>query len=115
MVAGRCWHRPSTSRARRSPGATLSATPRIRCCPDAWRPRLWAVSSRAGVVAVIKHFVANDAETERMTVSSVVDERTLRELYLLPFEIALREGGALGLMTAYNRVNGDLVLRARSS
>jgi beta-glucosidase len=58
------------------------------------------------VVAVIKHFVANDAETERMTVSSVVDERTLRELYLLPFEIALREGGALGLMTAYNRVNG---------
>jgi beta-glucosidase len=59
-----------------------------------------------GVVAVIKHFVANDAETERMTVNSVVDERTLRELYLLPFEIAVREGGALGLMTAYNRLNG---------
>ena len=58
------------------------------------------------VAAVIKHFVANDAETERMTVSSVVDERTLRELYLLPFEIALRDGGALGLMTAYNRLNG---------
>ncbi len=59
-----------------------------------------------GVVAVIKHFVANDAETDRMTVSSVVDERTLRELYLLPFEIGIREGGALGLMTAYNRLNG---------
>jgi beta-glucosidase len=59
-----------------------------------------------GVVAVIKHFAANDAETERMTVDSVVDERTLRELYLLPFEIGVREGGALGLMTAYNRVNG---------
>jgi beta-glucosidase len=59
-----------------------------------------------GVMSVIKHFVANDAETERMTVNSVVDERTLRELYLLPFEIAVREGGALGLMTAYNRLNG---------
>ncbi len=59
-----------------------------------------------GVISVIKHFVANDAETERMTVNSVVDERTLRELYLLPFEIAVREAGALGLMTAYNRVNG---------
>ena len=55
---------------------------------------------------MIKHFVANDAETERMTVNSVVDERTLRELYLLPFEIGFAQGGALGLMTAYNRLNG---------
>lgn len=59
-----------------------------------------------GVMAVVKHFVANDAETDRMTVNSLVDERTLRELYLLPFEIAVRDGGALGLMTAYNRLNG---------
>ncbi len=74
----------------------------------------------SGVASVIKHFVANDAETDRMTSSSVVDERTLRELYLLPFEIAVREGGGLGLMTGYNRVNGiwcsehaDLISLAR--
>jgi beta-glucosidase len=38
--------------------------------------------------------------------SSVIDERTLREIYLMPFELAVKEGGALGVMTAYNRVNG---------
>jgi len=59
-----------------------------------------------GVFATVKHFVGNDAEFERGTISSVIDERALRELYLLPFEIALREGGALGLMTSYNRLNG---------
>lgn len=59
-----------------------------------------------GVATTSKHFVANDAEFERHTIDSVVDERTLRELYLLPFEIAVKEGGALGIMTAYNRLNG---------
>lgn len=63
------------------------------------------VQSR-GVGTTVKHFVANDAETDRMTASSVVDERTLRELYLVPFELAVHEGGALGVMTGYNRVNG---------
>src|SRR4051812_20882212 len=59
-----------------------------------------------GVFATVKHFVGNDAEFERSSMSSVIDERSLRELYLLPFEIAVREGGALGIMTAYNRLNG---------
>ena len=60
-----------------------------------------------GVATTCKHFVANDAEFERRTISSVVDQRTLRELYLVPFEIAVKEGGALGIMTAYNRLNGQ--------
>ena len=60
----------------------------------------------AGVFATVKHFVGNEAEFERGSISSVIDERSLRELYLLPFEIAVREGGALGLMTSYNRLNG---------
>jgi beta-glucosidase len=60
----------------------------------------------AGVFATVKHFVGNDAEFERGSISSVIDERSLRELYLLPFEIAVREGGALALMTSYNRLNG---------
>jgi beta-glucosidase len=60
----------------------------------------------AGVGACVKHFVANDSEFERMTISSEVDERTLRELYLLPFERAVAEAGAWAVMGAYNRVNG---------
>jgi len=60
----------------------------------------------AGVFATVKHFVGNEAEFERGSISSVMDERSLRELYLLPFEIAVRDGGVLGLMTSYNRLNG---------
>ncbi|HUP74163.1 MAG TPA: glycoside hydrolase family 3 C-terminal domain-containing protein [Acidimicrobiales bacterium] len=59
-----------------------------------------------GVATTVKHFVANDAEQERYVMSSVVDQRTLREIYLVPFELAVREGAAMGIMTAYNRVNG---------
>jgi beta-glucosidase len=59
------------------------------------------------VATTVKHFVGNEAEFERMTISSAIDERTLREIYLLPFELAVREGGTLGLMTSYNRVNGE--------
>ena len=58
-----------------------------------------------GVATTAKHFVANDAEHERNTIDSVVDPRTLREIYLVPFELAVKEGGALGIMTAYNRLN----------
>jgi beta-glucosidase len=59
-----------------------------------------------GVATTVKHLVGNDAEFERNTMSSVIDERTLREVYLLPFELAVRDGGALGVMTGYNRLNG---------
>jgi beta-glucosidase len=59
-----------------------------------------------GVAPTVKHFVGNEAEFERNTIDSVIDERTLRELYLLPFEMAVRDGGALGIMTGYNRLNG---------
>src|ERR1035441_9105963 len=59
-----------------------------------------------GVVATVKHFVGNETEFERNTSSSVVDERTLRELYLLPFEYAVKVADVLALMTSYNRVNG---------
>jgi beta-glucosidase len=63
----------------------------------------------AGMVATVKHFVGNEAEYERTTTSSDIDERTLRELYLLPFEYAVRVAGVLSVMTGYNRVNGTHV------
>lgn len=63
------------------------------------------VQSR-NVATTAKHFVANDSEFERNSINSVVDERTLRELYLVPFELAVKGGGAWGIMTAYNRLNG---------
>ncbi len=59
-----------------------------------------------GVGASLKHLVANESETDRNTVNSVVDEATLRELYLLPFEIAVHEADAWTIMAAYNDVNG---------
>jgi beta-glucosidase len=62
-----------------------------------------------GVATTVKHFVCNESEHERNTHDVVVDERALRELYLVPFELAVREGGALGIMTSYNRVNGRFV------
>ncbi|MEY4496843.1 MAG: hypothetical protein RLZZ364_148 [Actinomycetota bacterium] len=59
-----------------------------------------------GVGGCLKHFVANDAETDRHTVNNVVDEATLREVYALPFEIAVRDANPWTIMSAYNRVNG---------
>src|SRR5262249_20387227 len=64
------------------------------------------VQSR-GVSACVKHFAANDQETERMSISSQVSERVLRELYLVPFEAAVREAGSWSLMSSYNKLNGS--------
>ncbi|WP_328911977.1 MULTISPECIES: glycoside hydrolase family 3 C-terminal domain-containing protein [unclassified Streptomyces] len=58
-----------------------------------------------GVAATAKHYVANDSETDRLTLDARVDERTLRELYMAPFEAAVR-AGVWVVMSAYNGVNG---------
>lgn len=60
----------------------------------------------SGVGATAKHYVANESETDRFTVDIRADERTLRELYLAPFEQMVTEGGAWLVMAAYNSVNG---------
>jgi beta-glucosidase len=59
-----------------------------------------------GVSACVKHYAANDTEYDRMTISSEPDERTLRELCLVPFEAAVTEAGTWSIMAAYNRVYG---------
>lgn len=59
-----------------------------------------------GLLAVIKHFVANEQEHQRMAVDIMVSERALREIYLMPFQIAVRDARPAAFMTAYNKVNG---------
>lgn len=60
-----------------------------------------------GVSACLKHFAANNQEFRRMVVESVIDERALREIYLKPFEIGIKETNLKCLMSSYNRLNGD--------
>ncbi len=61
--------------------------------------------SHSGVTATIKHFCANSQETDRRGANSVLSERALREIYLKPYEMAVKQGGATSIMTAYNPVN----------
>ena len=60
----------------------------------------------AGVAATVKHFAGNESEYQRGTISSDIPCRALRELYLLPFELAIKEGGSWAVMSAYNRLDG---------
>ncbi|MET0438716.1 MAG: glycoside hydrolase family 3 C-terminal domain-containing protein [Devosia sp.] len=59
-----------------------------------------------GIGATIKHFVGNESEIERTTMSSEIDERSLREIYLIPFEWAVKKANTWGVMSSYNRLNG---------
>ncbi len=61
---------------------------------------------KGGVIATPKHFIGNDQDFCRHIANSVIDERTLREIYLLPWEQVITEGGSLGMMTGNNLVNG---------
>ena len=66
-----------------------------------------------GIATTVKHFVANDSEFERTTISSEVDERTLREVSMRPFQMAVQDGGTWGVMASYNRVNGTYAAENR--
>ena len=59
------------------------------------------------VAVTVKHFACNDTEMDRMSVDVQVDDRPFREIYLRPFERAVKEGGAWGIMSAYNRLGGE--------
>ena len=63
-------------------------------------------SQEAGTAVCLKHYALNNQETDRGSVNVIADERTIREIYLKPFEAAIKEGGAMCVMPAYNKVNG---------
>lgn len=71
------------------------------------------VQERPGNYVTVKHFAANNQEENRYYVSSDLDERTLREIYLRGFEIAVREAAPRALMTAYNKINGVCCANSR--
>lgn len=62
---------------------------------------------RRGICASLKHFAVNNQEHMRLSISAEVDERALREIYLKPFEIAVKQGAPSTVMCAYNRINGE--------
>ena len=65
-----------------------------------------AIQSK-GLIAMAKHFVGNEQETNRFTIRETVDRQVLRELYLLPFEMSVKDGKVASIMCAYNYVNGS--------
>ncbi len=66
-----------------------------------------------GVIATIKHYLANDQEHERVGVNVVVSDRALREIHLLPFQMAIAESSPGAVMACYNKVNGRHVSESK--
>lgn len=66
-----------------------------------------------GIIAMAKHYVLNDQEHERFRASIEIDEPVLRELYLLPFEMVVKDGGVAAIMSGYNRIRGTYATENR--
>jgi beta-glucosidase len=66
-----------------------------------------------GIIAMPKHIVANDQETDRKTVNAIIDDRVLHQIYLLPFEMAVKDGDVAAIMCSYNSVNGSQMCENR--
>jgi len=81
----------------------LSEDPRLSAALAAGYTR---GAQSAGVAVCLKHYALNNQELLRGSVNVIIGERAMREIYLKPFAAAVREGGALGVMAAYNKVNG---------
>jgi beta-glucosidase len=86
--------------------ATSSTTGKTRSSPRALAVAYIKGVQSQGVVATVKHFAANNQETDRMSVSAEVDARALHEIYLPAFEAAVKQAGVWAVMCAYNRLGG---------
>lgn len=71
------------------------------------------IQNKEKILACIKHYVCNDLEDERRSIDTIITERALREIYLKPFQIALRDSNPKSMMTAYNKVNGVHVSQSK--
>lgn len=97
------------------PGTNIKRNPRCGRCFEYFSEDPYLAGKMAanmikgeqenGIYACVKHFAVNNQEEKRMASDSVLDERTLREIYLEPFEIAVKEGETHGLMSSYNMIN----------
>ena len=67
-----------------------------------------------GIESTAKHYVANEQETQRSTMDTIVDDRTLHELYLLPFEMSVKDAALASTMCSYPRIGGVLRVRERT-
>jgi beta-glucosidase len=84
--------------------------------PYVWGKRAGSYINGAqstGVISTLKHFVANDQEHERVAVNVIVDDRALREIYMLPFQIAISDSQPGAIMSTYNRLNGCHVFKSK--
>lgn len=100
-----------------APDINIARVPQNGRTFEAFGEDPWLVSQMAvaeilgiqtqGVIANVKHYAANNQETNRSSVNVIVDERTLHELYLPAFEASVRQGHVASLMAAYDKVNGD--------
>ena len=86
-------------------GATSSTCRRIHCSADTWRRR-WSAASRVRGWGLPEALRGEQPESHRLVVDAVVDERTLRELYLSGFEYASQHSSPWSVMAAYNQANG---------
>ena len=91
----------------RSVDVTLNIIPKIRFLQEEWPAAMTnGVQNVPGCGTTIKHFACNNQEDNRMGSDSILSERTLREIYLKGFEIAITESQPMSIMTSYNLING---------
>ena len=103
----------SACTGRRSRVATSSTSPRTRTSPGVMGVAVTKAIQAHDVIAMAKHYVVNDQEYERFRTSIEVDEHVLRELYLLPFEMLVKDAEIAAIMGAYNRVRGVYATECR--
>ncbi len=107
VVSISCWARASISIALPSAAETSSTSEKIPSSPLAPPLPISTACRVKGVSATVKHFMGNNSEYDRHNMDSIIDERTMREIYLPVFEAAVKEAHVGAIMDSYNLTNGQ--------